>query len=372
MVKIRKKMLYISLINSIKDPGVFKKILGQCSAFRDRGFEVDYTYCDGSFIYKNSEIIASYKINSFSNLLLRFIFPDIFTKIMNEYDYDLIYIRKSYISISFFSFLSRVKKKNGNIKILLEIPTFPYVKELRGFLRSCLYYYEVLSAKLIRSKVDLITFYGDWSGPIWNCRTIRLDNAIDIHSIPMIRRPLISDNIFNLIFVGNIEPRHGLERIIDGVCKCKHDGFDNYIIHIIGDGEELNNLKIKVSKAGVSDKFIFHGMLDDNDLNRVFDLSDVAIGALGMYKLKINNSSNIKNREYAARGLPMIIGHDDSGISDASFVLKFPNDPSPININKIIEWVHKNNFDSSDIRNYALRNLTWRRQINKILRAIDV
>ena len=45
-------------------------------------------------------------------------------------DYDFLYIRYPFAIPSFLRFLRVAKKENPNIKIILEVPTFPYRQEL--------------------------------------------------------------------------------------------------------------------------------------------------------------------------------------------------------------------------------------------------
>ena len=48
-------------------------------------------------------------------------------------DADFIYLRKpSAINMGFIDFLKRVRKLNPKMKILLEIPTYPYDNEIKG------------------------------------------------------------------------------------------------------------------------------------------------------------------------------------------------------------------------------------------------
>lgn len=62
----------------------------------------------------------------------------------------------------------------------------------------------------------------------------------------------ISDNDFNIVTVGRLEPQKGYDRLINIAEKLKTDGF-SFKIYIIGDGSQKNTLKNMIIKYGLND-----------------------------------------------------------------------------------------------------------------------
>ena len=73
--------------------------------------------------------------------------------------------------------------------------------------------------------------------------------------------------------------------------------------------------------------------------------------------------SPIKGAEYCARGLPFICGYHDLRFPpDWEFMLNVPNNPEPIDMNRVIEFWEKVALQANYkelMRNYAEEQLIW-------------
>ena len=73
-------------------------------------------------------------------------------------------------------------------------------------------------------------------------------------------------------------------------------------------------------------------------------------------------------REYCAKGLPLVVGYDDTSFSrDLSFYYQVSNDESLLDMEKIIEWYRNLKVIPEEIRKYAADNLTWDKQMKKVI-----
>ena len=141
---------------------------------------------------------------------------------------------------------------------------------------------------------------------IWGIPVIKLENGIDLEQIEFTGYNKSKESI-TLIGVANISKWHGYERIIKGM----YDYYNsmptkNVILNLIGNGQELENLKILVNKYNLKEKVIFQGVKSGKELSYLFKSAHVAVGSLGMYRIGINNGSTLKAKEYAARGIPYL------------------------------------------------------------------
>jgi hypothetical protein len=74
----------------------------------------------------------------------------------------------------------------------------------------------------------------------------------------------------------------------------------------------------------------------------------------------------LKNREYAARGIPFIYSEEDSDFDHQPYVLKAPADESPIDIAGIIRFLDSYHEQPADIRQ-SVDYLSWKTQMQRVL-----
>lgn len=74
----------------------------------------------------------------------------------------------------------------------------------------------------------------------------------------------------------------------------------------------------------------------------------------------------LKNREYCAKGLPMIFSENDLDFENANFVYKAPADESLIDINDVINWYGNLKVSSHEIREFS-KKFSWDIQMKKVI-----
>jgi hypothetical protein len=95
-------------------------------------------------------------------------------------------------------------------------------------------------------------------------------------------------------------------------------------------------------------------------------MSDIGVGSLGRHRSQITNIKTLKNREYAARGIPFFYSEIDKDFEDKPYIMKVPADESPIYVRKIIDFYEHLNMTSESIRD-SIKNLSWKNQIEIIM-----
>jgi hypothetical protein len=89
----------------------------------------------------------------------------------------------------------------------------------------------------------------------------------------------------------------------------------------------------------------------------------VAIGALGIHRKKLSESSTLKSREYCSRGIPYIIASTDPDFPpDFPYLLRIPEDETAIDIEKVLGFVSRIYQDPDHpqkMRRYAEEHLDW-------------
>jgi glycosyltransferase involved in cell wall biosynthesis len=199
---------------------------------------------------------------------------------------------------------------------------------------------------------------------------ITIGNGITVNSVTMRRHVPNRGEDLHLLCVANISRWHGLDRLIRGLGT--YHGPTRVTLHIAGDGSEVPSLKKIINQLDITDKVIFHGLTTGKDLDELFNTCHIAIGSLGMHRKGLTQTSELKAREYCARGIPYIISCADPDFpDDFPFIQRLLPDDSPVSIEKIIEFaqkVYKDPEHPQKMRAYAVEHLEWAVKM-KILKA---
>lgn len=356
-----KKGLFICCI-SAKDVekamsfGVMKKITAQVKTLSTR-FDV------------HLDILNTYSGDK-PSVMSRIVSRLPFTPVVKKWEYkeeygnvDFLYIRRPpYIDSTLVSMLKKVRRNNPQVKILLEIPTYPYIQELlqQRFWKESIYVLkDVCNAHRLRGFVDrIVTFSPDKS--IWNIETITVKNGVDFSAITIPER-MMTDDAVRLVEVSSVNFWHGYDRLIKGIGEYyKNGGQRNVIFNVVGDGMTIPQYKELVEEYHIEDHVVFHGNKGGAELDEIYKQSFMGVDALGRHRSHNSTNSSLKSREYAAFGLPFITAVPIDFADDKwPYVLQVPKDESAIDMNQVIEFYDAiyNNLDcnaiSKDIRTYA-------------------
>ena len=254
-------------------------------------------------------------------------------------DPDFVFIRHAGADRQFVRFLKWIRETYPACRIVVEIPTYPYMKEhLASIVNWLLLPAELFNRRKLKKYVDRFFVYCQ-EKDIFGIRTIRSMNGINVDSIVPVESEL-SDTI-NLIAVAHMQHYHGYERIIKGIAAYYRSGPDRKVeLFLVGDGSELEKYRQLVQKERIGEHVHFCGKLIGDDLKKAFQNAALAIEALGYYKIGLHVSTTLKVREYLAYGLPVISGNQVDVFNRYPFPyhLEFPNDDSAINVRDIIAF----------------------------------
>ena len=191
---------------------------------------------------------------------------------------------------------------------------------------------------------------------------ITIPNGITVDSVRLRSPPLcIHDQKTAIICVANFSPWHGIDRVIRGLALYPDKRLVS--LHLVGGGTDIPNLKSLCSQHNLADQVRFHGSLSGPDLDRLFDESHAAIGALAIHRKKLSESSTLKSREYCSRGIPFILaGSDPDFPPDFPYILQIPGDESAVDVEKVLRFISRV-FQDPDhprkMQQYAAEHLDW-------------
>ncbi|RYE13206.1 MAG: glycosyltransferase family 1 protein [Rickettsiales bacterium] len=90
------------------------------------------------------------------------------------------------------------------------------------------------------------------------------------------RRNFVADHEKLVMSVGRMVPEKGFQVLSDAALRVLQN-YDNVKFVIVGKGGMLDSLRARVERMGISHKVIFWGYMSDEDLNKLFIVSDVAV-----------------------------------------------------------------------------------------------
>lgn len=365
------KALFIIFSSLYENNGISKKISYQINALKQNGLNTKLCYVyekDGLKQRRvDNQILKDYKKGILAKILKRAEFTSIIEYIKKE-DINLVYIRSDHNANPFTINLVR-NIHNNNIKIILEIPTFPYDNEYDSTISKIKLIPDLCFRNLFMKYIYRIVTFSDHE-MIFNVPTIRISNGIDFSQIKLKQTINDTSQELHLIGVAEIHYWHGFDRIVEGLANYyKTNPKYKVYFHLVGNffGErERNEILSPIKQHHLEDYILLHGAMHGEELDSLFEKADIAIGSLGRHRSGITSIKTLKNREYAARGLSFIFSEIDSDFEDKPYILKVPADETPIDIQTIITFFKQQTLSPQEIRN-TIKSLSWTDQMKKVV-----
>jgi glycosyltransferase involved in cell wall biosynthesis len=195
-----------------------------------------------------------------------------------------------------------------------------------------------------------------------------IPNGIMVDSVMIRKTPPSDPANLHILFVGNVSRWHGLDRMIKGIAAYR--GSVRLHFHIVGDGDEVDHLKLLKSSVAPKSDICFHGFMTGSDLDTMFDRCHIAVGSLGIHRKGLAQTSELKAREYCARGIPYVIACGDADFpDDFPWILRISADDLPADMEKVVTF-SRSVFSGPDpapaMRKFALENLDWKVKIARL------
>jgi glycosyltransferase involved in cell wall biosynthesis len=281
---------------------------------------------------------------------------------------EFVYMR-SYHNANPFTIKLVKQMRASGAKVVMEIPTYPYDQEyITPAMKLDLCVDKLFRHKLAQTLNAIITFTNHKS--IFGQKTIRISNGIDFSSISMKQNRNDTSRELHLIAVAEIHYWHGFDRLIHGLGKYYQDITNNYKVyfHLVGafSGQrEKQEIMSAIHSYSLEPYVILHGAMHGHELDELFEKCDFAIGSLARHRSNITHIKTLKNREYAARGIPFIYSEIDEDFESMPYILKAPADESAVDIVRIIKFAQKE-WQPSSIRD-SIIDLSWTIQMRKVI-----
>lgn len=271
-------------------------------------------------------------------------------------DADFVYIRQVYHDASFVRYLRALRRHNPNIKIVYEVPTYPYLTEQKTSTANSAFRkkearWSVRAAKYLDR---IVTFYDQ--DEIWGVPCIKLINGFDFSQVELPERPAPKD--VQIISVAATAFWHGYDRLIEGIHQYyANGGTEQITYHIVGN--ILPEHQKMVHDYHLEDHVVFHGRQSGEALRKLYTQCYLGVDVLGGHRKDYPVSSSLKSREYAAYGLPVLTSSPiDYLPKDSPYQLIVPYDDSPVDMETVVQFYRSvyTGKDCSTIANTILSN----------------
>lgn len=201
-------------------------------------------------------------------------------------------------------------------------------------------------------------------------KTVKMGNGIKINDqLVLADRTPVSERV-NLIAVATLSAWHGYDRLIKAVARLK-EKIPDYPIHIkiVGEGQAFSELKELITIYKLKSSITLTGALHGKELTKAFEGMQFGVSSLGLFRKGLEEASDLKTREYMARGLCVIgVGRDPDFTEDSPYRFLVSNDESIESIVELLLSLKDRELPSSqDVRSYAEKYLTYDAKIKKII-----
>ena len=367
------KVLFLIFHGFDPNNGISKKISYQVDALKACGLEVHLCYMDETSTKRrivDDTVIADYGSGTMSKIKKRTEFSSIVRYAIDK-SIDFVYIRSNHNANPFT--IRMVKRmKAAGMKVVMEIPTYPYDQEYEAQGITKQIFQDRIFRKRLARQLDAIVTFSDYD-TIFGQRTIRISNGIDFDNVTMKEKVNDTSKELNLIGVAEIHKWHGFDRLVKGLAEYYSRPQDYTVrFHVVGyfyseEGEQ--EFRKLIADNGMEPYVILYGKKHGQELDTIFNRCDFGIGSLGRHRVGIQKIKTLKNREYAARGIPFIYSETDSDFDDRPYVLKAPADETPVNIGNIVSFYHQLSFTPQEIRS-SIADLSWKNQMKHVINSV--
>lgn len=349
---------YIAICSQDTSPGIYKKANGFVNGAKKIGLKSIVTVIEPMGLKGYKQYIKSVYNSKANTIVVR-------------------YIPKLGLALLVLGFILRLTKRS----LIIDVPTpmTNHINEIKNSKTKLVSKIFNIFMILIQGSIPFISStkviqYADeslWFSLFVKNKILLTGNAVDVDSIPLKKSFNSKINRLNLIAVGTVAIWHGWDKILQVMKELKEEQFNKFDIYltIVGDGEELDNLKRLTSLYHLNKYVIFTGFLKGDKLYKAYNDAHIGLGSFGWNRIDVKVASPIKSREYLAAGLPIIYATKDIDFNENSiFSYMFKDENTIEELKEYIENLDISNLPiPKECRGYALENLDFSIKVKKVL-----
>lgn len=381
------RILFFCTVNITRpiEAGVTKKALAQRRLLERAGHKV-YFACrqhesDMVVLSSEDQIVDTIKLSDFSKLKRDRAITLFIGDFALKHNVDAVYARYGTFSLAAYRLYSNLHR--NKIIVLLEIATYPLNQrwnvvtqslKMKDFKTALVWIHSntigSLGILFFKKSVDAIVNNNGFK-KIWGIPVIPISNGIDVSSIPDKQRVIVKKGSIHIMSVANIANWHGFDRIIKGLAKYyEHPRDVKIYFEVAGPGAEAENLTKLATNLNVSEYVKFVGPKMGEELDKLFDHSDLGVSVLGVHRVNMKECDSLKAREFCARRLPFITQEAESQYKGQPFTLCVPSNDSPIDMEVVVDFYNRivnEPMILDEMRMFAERECDWTKAFGNVL-----
>lgn len=343
-----------------------------------------YNYKDHIGVKKKVESqIQLFRSNGFEASLFQYSWQGGYPIIKIDEDTDVLYFRRIEPSIKFLFYMHKLRRVNSKLRIIMEIPTYPFKGEEKVnvslkrkisrnfgkiFLGCCVDRVVLIAQKHLISK-------------LYHVPTICVNNGVDFNKISLKKVYTGEKRGIHMICVSGCFFWHGYDRVIEGMhyYYLNNKNPEEIFLYVVGEGDCLEQYKNLADKYNLlNNRIFFFGKKIGEDLDALYDMSDIALDCFGGHRKGLTYASSLKMREYVAKGLPVVTSLEPDIYMEETqkYIKLLDSDESRIPMESIIEFYHdiydeKNSKAvAEEIRRVFYRHCDWKFTFNPVIEYI--
>ncbi len=370
-----KRVLFIYKIDLENEShlGIFNKLQNQKVAWQNQGYNVESITV--------AEVKKVTKIGTYSKFLdyhLNLFFfkycHTVVTRIVDNLDYQFIFIRHIPLAIGLNRFLISLREKFPNAKIIVDLPTYPYIHEYKGLKKVLAQY---LLPKNLSERCDFITHLGP-EKVLFGVPVISIINSVDTSKFKLKTQFDKNLKTLKLISVSSLWRLLALPDLIIAIKRYNDQSKDKKIfLTIVGDGPQKKSLQDQVDSLQLTEFVNFTGFQYEDKLTQLINQNHMGVGVIINSESKnILYTQALKHRMFAAYGLPFFTNIVDPGFVNLNSILLLQDQSIDVKLlTKIFDW-HLTNIPhyeniTKDLRSFAEINLNEQINVKKILTFVE-
>lgn len=120
-----------------------------------------------------------------------------------------------------------------------------------------------------------------------------------------------------LVMIGSLAPWHGIDLLLKAL---EMHELNNYYLWLVGN-ISMEIIKKQISNNNILKRIRLIRWQNAEELSQTLSSADIGIGALALFRKKMNEAQALKTRAYLASGLPTLLGYDDPAVpNDQPFI----------------------------------------------------
>ena len=332
-------------------------------------------------IKKVESQIEQFQSNGINVSLCQYSWKGGYPQIEINGDTDFLYFRRIEPSIKLILKLMEIKKINKGIKMVMEIPTFPFKHEVIEKISLKRRINQAVGTFMLGIYVNRIVLCGQEKKrkKLYGVPVIHINNGVDYNKITVSQGMQEKNpDCIQLLCVSGCYFWHGYDRVIEGLHNYYEDTKQKrkVFFHIVGEGDCLKEYERLAEKYGMLNKEVFiYGKKTGEELDKIYSKCDIAIDHLGAHRKKIYYLSTLKSKEYVAKGLPILssVMLDIYNSRNKEYIKLVQANETPVNIEEVMEfydqiYTDKKKIDvSTKIREVFYEYCDWKFMFHPVI-----